>query len=406
MSKLQPVRGTHDLLPEEFSKFLAIINTARKLAVSYGFEEIATPIFEFTEVFSRSVGETSDIVNKEMYSFLDRGGESITLRPEFTAGIVRSFISNGLQQNLPCKFFSNGPVFRYERPQKGRQRQFHQLNFEWLGAGKPSDDAETIEMAATLLRELNVKAELNINSLGDTASRQNYQKVLVEYFNDHRANLSDDSKIRLEKNPLRILDSKDEGDKKINANAPRLEDHLNEESVAYYSRVKDYLEELDLTFVQNSNLVRGLDYYNHVVFEFVSGDLGAQNTVLAGGRYDGLVSTMGGPATPAVGWGAGLERLMLISDIKTEKTKPICVIAGDDDLKAVALKIAQTLRRQGKAVEVASQTNFKKALQYANKIGASEAYIYGGNEAANHQVTVKDLNSGEQKTLPLSALSL
>lgn len=404
MSKLQPVRGTHDLLPDEFAKFLGITNIARFIGERYGYAEIATPIFEFTDVFARSVGETSDIVNKEMYTFKDRGDESITLRPEFTAGIVRAFISNGLQQNLPCKFFSTGPVFRYERPQKGRQRQFHQLNFEHLGAGKPSDDAEVIEMAARLLQELNIKAELNINSLGDAESRKNYQKVLVEYFNDHRANLSDDSKIRLEKNPLRILDSKDEGDRKINVNAPLMNEYLNEESVAYYSRVKDYLEELGIAFVQNSNIVRGLDYYNHIVFEFVSGDLGAQNTVLAGGRYDGLVQQMGGPQVPAVGWGAGLERLLLLSDIVPKKQKPICVIAGDDDLKAVALKIAQTLRSNGKTAEVASQTNIGKAMKFANKIGAAEAYIYGENEAINRTVTIKDLESGEQKTLPISSI--
>ncbi len=404
MSKLQPVRGTHDLLPEEFAKFLAIVATARRLAESYGYSEIATPIFEFTDVFARSVGETSDIVSKEMYTFQDRGGENLTLRPEFTAGIVRSFISNGLQQSLPCKFFSTGPVFRYERPQKGRQRQFHQLNFEYLGAGKPTDDAETIEMAARLLRQLNVKTELHINSLGDVESRQNFQKVLTQYFNDHRDDLSEDSKIRLSKNPLRILDSKDEGDKKINLGAPKLEDYLNEQSVAYYSNVKEYLKALGLDFVQNSNLVRGLDYYNHIVFEFVSGDLGAQNTVLAGGRYDGLVKQMGGPETPAVGWGAGLERLMLISDIQPQKTKPACVIAGSEELKTTALKIAQSLRNQGKAVEVAAQTNIGKALKFANKIDAIEAYIYAGDEAANNQVTVKDLVSGEQQLIALHSI--
>lgn len=405
MNKLQPVRGAHDLLPEEFAKFLAIQNLARRITASYGFAEIATPIFEFTDVFARTMGETSDVVNKEMYTFKDRGDESITLRPEFTAGIVRSFISNGLTQSLPCKFFSTGPVFRYERPQKGRQRQFHQLNVEWLGATGATSDAEVILMAAQVLTELGIKAELQVNSLGCKQSRENYRIKLVEYFSKYQNDLSEDSKLRLAKNPLRILDSKDEGDKKINSTAPKLADSLSAESKNNFDSIINLLTTNNLTPITNPNLVRGLDYYNDVVFEFTSGDLGAQNTVLAGGRYDSLVETMGGSPTQAVGWGAGLERLMLLSNIAAVKPQGICVIAGDNELKITALKIAQKLRKAGKIVEVAAQTNIGKALKYANKINAAEAYIYAGDEAAKNIVTVKNLVSGEQKTLPINDFS-
>jgi histidyl-tRNA synthetase len=405
MNKLQPVRGTHDLLPEEFAKFLAIQKLARRITASYGFAEIATPIFEFTDVFARTMGETSDVVNKEMYTFKDRGDESITLRPEFTAGIVRSFISNGLQQSLPCKFFSTGPVFRYERPQKGRQRQFHQLNVEYLGGNKFSDDYTVIAMAEHLLRELEIKSELHINSLGCTQSRQNYRSALVEYFDKYKNELSDDSKIRLDKNPLRILDSKNETDIKISADAPKLADYLSDASKNSFDSLKNMLSKLlDITFTENPKLVRGLDYYNDVVFEFKSSDLGAKDTILAGGRYDGLVKLMGGPETPAVGWGAGIERLMLASNFSSKNSTDILVIAGSDELRTNAEMIGRNLRKK-QSVEVITQKDIGKALKYANKINAAEAYIYAGDEAAKNIVTVKNLVSGEQKTLPISDFS-
>lgn len=404
MTKLQPVRGTHDLLPDEFAKFFAIQTAAREISERYGFREMATPIFEFTDVFKRTMGETSDVVTKEMYEFQDRGGESICLRPEFTAGIVRSLLSNSLTQDLPQKLFSTGPVFRYERPQKGRQRQFHQLNIEHIGARGAVDDVEVIAMAAELLQKLGIKAELQINSLGDTETRKNYHAELVKYFTQHREALSDDSKTRLEKNPMRILDSKDEGDRKLIANAPMFSEHFSETAQTYFETVQEGLRSLGLIFTVNEKLVRGLDYYSHTVFEFVSGDLGAQNTVLAGGRYDGLVSTMGGPEIPAVGWGAGLERLLLLADIKPQKAKPVCVIAGNEALKITALEIAQKLRANGKMVEIAPQANIGKALKFANKIGAFEAYILGEQEVERGVVQVKNLETGAQTEIKVAQI--
>ena len=413
MSKLQPVRGTHDLLPDEFAKFFAIQNVAREIVAKYGFREMATPIFEFTEVFARTMGETSDVVTKEMYQFEDRGGESITLRPEFTAGIVRSFISNGLQRELPLKLFSTGPVFRYERPQKGRQRQFHQINVEWLGAQVWTSDIEVIMMANDLLKNLGITSTLHINSLGDSESRYSYREALVKYLEKYTNDLSDDSKIRLDKNPLRILDSKDEGDKKIVSQAPRLLDSLSADSKEKYNYIVEQLsmyKQLGFIddFIQDDKLVRGLDYYNDVVFEFKSDSLGAQDTILAGGRYDSLVKKMGGIDTAAVGWGAGIERLMLLSNIAPELPKKIVVIAGSDRLRSQAHRIAYELRRKkkGLTVLVASQINISKALTYANKIAASEAYILGEDEAAKNCVTVKNLIDGSQKTLSISDINL
>ena len=401
MSKLQPVRGTHDLLFDEYAKFNAITNIARKIAASYGFREWQTPIFEFTDVFARTIGETSDVVTKEMYTFQDRGGENLTLRPEFTAGIVRSFISNGLQRELPLKIFTTGPVFRYERPQKGRQRQFHQLDAEWLGAQGWESDVEVILMAAKLLKELGINAELQLNSLGCKESRDNYRTKLVEYFSKFEAELSEDSKTRLHKNPMRILDSKDENDKKICENAPKLADSLSAASKENFDKVVNFLTANGQRSTVNGSLVRGLDYYNDIVFEFVSGDLGAQNTVLAGGRYDGLVTQMGGPATPAIGWGAGLERLMLLANIEAKKPEITVVIAGEDLIKPLALQLAEKLRSQGKIVELAKQTNIGKALNFANKIGAVEAYILGESEVAKNVVQHKNLVTGEQKEVSL-----
>ncbi|PIR31653.1 MAG: histidine--tRNA ligase [Alphaproteobacteria bacterium CG11_big_fil_rev_8_21_14_0_20_44_7] len=396
MSKLQPVRGTHDLLPDEFEKFFRIQQVAREITSRYGFREMATPIFEFTDVFARTMGETSDVVNKEMYSFEDRGAESLTLRPEFTAGMVRSVISNGLQQNLPLKLFTTGAVFRYERPQKGRQRQFHQLNVEHFGDATPLADAEAILMAAELLKALGISSELHINSLGDAESRALHREALVSYLGKYKNDLSEDSKTRLEKNPLRILDSKDEGDKKICENAPKLADSFNDISRKFFDDVQNLLAANNQALTINHNLVRGLDYYNHTVFEFKSAELGAQDTILAGGRYDGLVKQMGGQDIPAIGWGAGLERLLLLAEIKPQAREIYAVIAGNDELKSTALQICQNLRAQGKMAEIIAQTNIGKAMKKANNMGASFAVIYGEDEAKENSYTLKNLNSGEQ----------
>lgn len=401
MTKLQPVRGTHDLLPDEFAKFQAITSFARSITSKYGFKPMATPIFEFTDVFARTMGESSDVVNKEMYQFEDRGGESITLRPEFTAGVVRALISNGLQQHLPLKLFTSGPVFRYERPQKGRQRQFHQISCEHFGNATPIADADVIAMAADLLSALKIESKLHINSLGDTASRAQHRENLLAYLKKYEADLSDDSKNRLVTNPLRILDSKDENDRKICVDAPKLADNLNDESKAFFDEVLQGLDILGIEYTLDNNLVRGLDYYNHTVFEFKSAELGAQDTILAGGRYDGLVKQMGGVECPAIGWGAGIERLMLLTDFEVHDAEMYMLIAGSPELKPQLLKIAQKLRAQGKTVEIAHQNNIGKAMKFADKKGASFAVIYGEEEAAKNVAQLKNLKTGVQEEITL-----
>ncbi len=404
MSKLQPVRGTHDLLPEEFEKFWQVQSLAREIAGLYGFRETQTPIFEFTEVFARGMGETSDVVSKEMYTFEDRGGEKITLRPEFTAGLVRSFISNGLQQHLPLKLFSTGPVFRYERPQKGRQRQFHQVNFEQFGGRSSLIDFEMIEMADRFLKMLGIKAELQINSLGDMNSRLKYRDALVEYLKKFEGDLSADSKTRLVKNPMRILDSKDEGDHKILENAPQMNNYLTTDSLTYYIQIKDKLAKHNVAFTENQKLVRGLDYYTDIVFEFVSGDLGAQNTILAGGRYDGLVKQMGGADTPAVGWAAGMERLILAAKLEPTEEEKYVVIGNSEEYQNDLLDIAKTLRDAGKRVVIAHQFNIGKALKFANKENATHVVILGEEEKAKGVVQLKNFVSGGQKEIKVEEL--
>ena len=300
---LQPVRGTRDLIGDDAARHFHVVETARRITALYGFAEWQTPIFEDTKVFSRTLGETSDVVTKEMYTFEDRGGDSITLRPEGTAGVCRALITGGLTQTLPQKVFYAGPMFRYERPQKGRYRQFHQIGVELLGTDSPLADAEVIACGWQILNELGVAkdVELQINTLGDVQSRENYRAALVAYFSEHAAALSADSKTRLEKNPLRILDSKDESDKVLVASAPLIYDHLSDYAKGQYKLLKDFLTVFGVTFTENPRIVRGLDYYNHTAFEFVTTALGAQGTVLAGGRYDGLVEQMGGPHVPGVG---------------------------------------------------------------------------------------------------------
>ncbi|MBN2752282.1 MAG: histidine--tRNA ligase, partial [Rhodospirillaceae bacterium] len=325
MSSLQSVRGTHDLLPEEMRAFRHVVETSRMTAALYGFAEMATPIFEFSGVFARTLGDTSDIVTKEMYTFADRKGESLTLRPEGTAGIARAFISNGLSNDLPFKVFYSGPMFRYERPQKGRQRQFHQVGVELLGVADPQADVEVVAMGRHILDSLGLKGNvtLEINTLGDVESREAYRDALVAYLSKHVADLSADSRERLDRNPLRILDSKDEGDRALIKDAPLLGAYLNESSRAFYDELKNGLLDLGLDFVENPHLVRGLDYYGHTAFEFTTDALGAQGTVMAGGRYDGLIKVMGGPSTPGVGWAAGVERLSMLLSEAPAVSRPV-----------------------------------------------------------------------------------
>jgi len=407
--KLQPVRGTHDLLPEEARKFRFITTCALAVAERYGYGEISTPIFEFSDVFHRTLGDTSDVVTKETYSFTDRGGEGITLRPEFTAGIARAFVSNNLQDQLPLKLFYSGPAFRYERPQKGRQRQFHQIGVELLGVDSPLGDVETIALAHQVLTALGLKdkVKLEINTLGDAASRGHYRMTLVDYFRAHEAQLSEDSKARLARNPLRILDSKDEGDRKIIVNAPRMKDHLTPEAQAYFTKVTEGLAGLGIAFTLNERLVRGLDYYNHTVFEFTTDLLGAQGTVLAGGRYDGLVELMGGPATPGIGWAAGIERLAALMDwqaLPAKASRPIAFIPLGEKAEEEALKSVQLLRKEGFHVEFAYKGNLGNRMKKANRANAIVALIFGDTELAKGVVTLKELDSGEQKEVAFTDL--
>jgi histidyl-tRNA synthetase len=405
MTALQPVRGTRDLIGEEFRRHHAVAEAARRASALYGFEEWATPIFEDTRVFSRGLGDSSDVVMKEMYSFEDRGGDSLTLRPEMTAGVCRALVSNGLtQSNLPRKVFYAGPMFRYERPQKGRYRQFHQIGIEVLGAAEPLADAEVIACGWDILVALGVSdgTVLEINTLGDAESRDAYRAALVAYFSAHRDALSHDSQVRLEKNPLRILDSKDEGDRAIVAGAPVINDHLSEAAAGFHAAVKGHLVRFGVPFRENPRIVRGLDYYSHTAFEFVTDRLGAQGTVMAGGRYNGLVEEMGGPPTPSVGWAAGIERLSMLMPQAPAAPRPVAVIPVGDAAEEPALDVLQALRRAGVAAEIAYRGNLKRRMERANRIGARAAVILGDEEIAAGVAQLRDLDAGTQQKVPLA----
>ncbi len=404
MSSLQSVRGTHDLLPDEARRHRRVEEIAFDVARRYGFGEIITPIFEFTEVFARTLGDTSDVVTKEMYTFTDRSGESITLRPENTAGVARAFISGGLSQNLPLKFFYRGPMFRYERPQKGRLRQFNQIGVELLGVEGPQADIEVIALGYHVLRALGLgdKVKLELNSLGDAESRAAYRDALVAFLLERKDRLSKESLDRLERNPLRVLDSKDEGDRAVVVDAPILTDYLNEASRTFFDTVKAGLTAVGVPFELNSRLVRGLDYYSHTAFEFTSTDLGSQGTVLAGGRYDGLIGQMGGPATSGIGWAAGAERLSMLVEDTSSQDRPIAIIPMGGGLEA--LQIAQALRDAGFVIDLGYSGNMKKRMARANKQNARAAIILGEDELARQAAMVRDLDSGEQQEVALSAL--
>ncbi len=406
MKKLQPVRGTHDLLPDDQQRHRHIQETARHIAGLYGYAEMATPVFEFADVFRRTLGDTSDIVTKEMYA-LEQGDEDIVLRPEGTAGVVRAVISGGLTQNLPLKFFYAGPMFRYERPQKGRQRQFHQVGVELIGAAEPLGDVEIIALAAQLLNALGLRDRtvLEINSLGDPESRDAYRSALVGYLERFRADLSEDSQARLERNPLRVLDSKNEGDRRIVADAPLFADSLTADATAFFDKVKQGLSDLDIAYSENPRLVRGLDYYGHTAFEFTTEHLGAQGTVLAGGRYDGLMEMMGGPAVPGVGWAAGIERLALLAGDPPEAPRPVAVVPIGDACVAAAVKLTQELRAAGIAADIAYRGNLKRRMARANKVNARAAVLIGDEELAEGAATLRDLDSGEQQRIPLDAVA-
>lgn len=406
MSGLQPPRGTHDLIGETMRRHHHVVETARRVLRTYGFEEWSTPIFEDMRVFSRTLGETSDVVSKEMYTFEDRGGESITLRPEGTAAICRALVTNGLTQSLPQKVFYHGPMFRYERPQKGRYRQFHQIGAELIGAESPLRDAETIAMAQDILRELGLgdHVTLELNTLGDLASRQAWRDALVAYFRDHADALSEESRIRLEANPLRILDSKSEQDRKLLDDAPAFADYLNDESRQFWDTLRDSLQAFGVDFIENPRIVRGLDYYSHTAFEFVTSKLGAQGTVLAGGRYEGLVEQMGGPAIPAIGWAGGIERLAMLLDSVPELPAGIALVPMGDEAVLKAASIARALRSAGLRAEIETRGNMKKRMERVVKSGASHAIVLGDEEIAKNIVQLRDLSSREQQEVPVAEL--
>ena len=407
MSQLRPPRGTHDLLGDDARRHRHVAETARTVAGLYGYGEIATPIFEFTEVFQRTLGETSDIVTKEMYTFEDRGGDRITLRPENTAGVVRAVITGGLTQELPLRFFYAGPMFRYERPQKGRLRQFHQIGIELIGAPEPLADVEVIATGAHILERLGVleNTSLEINTLGDRESRLVYREVLVAYLEGHRERLSRDSLIRLERNPMRILDSKDEGDRAVVAEAPLLGEHLNQASRDFFARVQEGLARLGIACTLSPRLVRGLDYYTHTAFEFTTTALGAQGTVMAGGRYDGLMREMGGPDVPGVGWAAGIERLAMLLAETPPVARPVAIVPIGAEAEERAQLLTHELRRAGVTVDLAFKGKPGQRMKRADRIGARWAVSLGSDELARGVVQLRDLDSGAQEELAASDLA-
>jgi histidyl-tRNA synthetase len=369
----KPIRGTQDMLGETADRFHHVVTTFDRVRRLYGFKRIEVPVFEATAVFSRSLGETTDVVSKEMYTFEDRGGDSLTLRPEFTAGIARAYITEGWQQHAPLKVATHGPLFRYERPQKGRFRQFHQLDAEVIGAGEPVADVELLCFADQLLRELGVSegVTLKLNTLGDAASRDAWRAGLVAHFEAHRGELSEDSLTRLERNPMRILDSKDPRDRPAADSAPDIDGFLTSEAQDFFGAVTSGLDAAGVKWTRDARLVRGLDYYRHTAFEFVTDRLGAQGTVLGGGRYDGLIEALGGPHTPAVGWAAGIERLAMLGEApRAEPTELALVPDKDDESMNFAWKIANQLRQRNVSCEVYPTGKRDRRIERARNNGA------------------------------------
>jgi len=407
MTTLQPVRGTQSLLGEDADRLAAVIAAFDRVRRLFGFKRVEVPVIEDTAVFARSIGETTDIVSKEMYTFEDRGGDSITLRPEFTAGICRAYLTEGWQQQAPLKVATHGPAFRYERPQKGRFRQFHQLDAEVIGAAEPAADVEIISLGDQLLRELGIAdgVTLELNTLGDPATRDAWRTALIEYFNAHRTDLSEDSVARLERNPLRILDSKDPKDRALAASAPAIDEYLTPEAAEFFRAVTAGLDAAGVAWTRSPSLVRGLDYYRHTAFEFVTDRLGAQGTLIAGGRYDGLVEALGGPPTPAVGWAAGIERLAMMIDVPTLEAPDVVLVPLGERAEAEALRILAELRRVGIAADMSFRGNMKKRMSRASASGAVHALIIGDDELARGEAQLKHLGTGEQRPVLLQGLA-
>ncbi|MDI9313306.1 MAG: histidine--tRNA ligase [Hydrotalea sp.] len=405
MSNIQSVRGTQDFIGKRSAKLATVVARARRIAELYNYQEIITPLIESVQVFTESLGQESDIIHKEMFVFEDRGGDKICLRPENTAGVMRAFVENGLQQQLPCKFFYHGPMFRYERPQRGRYRQFHQFGVEYLHAPQSSAatamvDAEVITLGHGFLTGLGIgDYRLEINSLGSRESRVAYRAALVDYFNPYKNDLSADSKMRLQQNPLRILDSKDEGDKKLVAGAPHLKNYYDKESAEKFAALQALLTDAKIPFAVNQQLVRGLDYYCHTAFEFVTQQLGAQGTILAGGRYDDLPAMFGARDVRGVGFAAGLERLLELLPDDAVQESPLLFLCpiGDKSLAKVA-GVAMQLRNAGLRVEIGLSGDIKKSLSRANKLNAAVAIIFGDDELAKNQFQYKNLQQNTEQS--------
>ncbi len=412
MEKLQALRGMADLLPEQTNLWQHIELCIRRHFTRAGISEIRTPLLEPTELFARSIGENTDVVGKEMYTFKDKGERSCTLRPEGTASIVRSAIQNGLLSQGAQKLWYCGPMFRYERPQAGRLRQFHQTGLEFLGFSHPRSDVEAISIAWDLLNDLGVQnLTLQINSLGDSEDRFRFRESLTKWLNEHLEKLDKDSQDRIEKNPLRILDTKDSATKALLKNAPLLNESLSTKSKQRFNEVKYLLEELHIPFQFNPLLVRGLDYYSHTAFEITSDQLGSQSTVCGGGRYDSLVKELGGPDTNAIGWAIGMERIVILLDklksIDTHKEQKIYLVNKGKEAEYFALKVTRALRLLDKIVEIdLSQAAFSKQLKRADKSGAKWAIIIGDNEAKEEKVVLKNLRSATEDSTSEKNLAL
>ena len=403
----QPVRGMQSLIGEEADRFHAVVAAFDRVRRLYGFKRVEVPVLEPTAVFARSLGETTDVVSKEMYSFEDKGGESVTMRPEFTAGLARAFLTEGWQQFTPLKIVTHGPAFRYERPQKGRFRQFHQLDAEIIGAAEPQADVEAIALAAQLLAELGLseRSALRLNTLGDPETRKAWRDALHSHFTTHKAALSEESRARLERNPLRILDSKVHQDWPIADSAPGIDEFLTSEAGHFFEAVTKGLDAAGIRWEREPRLVRGLDYYRHTAFEFVTEELGAQSQLLGGGRYDGLVEALGGPHTPAIGWAAGIERLAMMIDAPAADAPLASLVPMGEAAEKEAQKILAALRAAGIAADMAYRGNMKKRMSRANSSGARFAIIIGDSEVEVGEAQLKDLGSGEQRSVAFDALA-
>ncbi|MBP0007355.1 MULTISPECIES: histidine--tRNA ligase [unclassified Roseofilum] len=409
MAQLQGIRGTRDILPDEVARWQWVEAIARKVLAQARYQEIRTPIFEQTELFARGIGEATDVVGKEMYTFTDRGDRSITLRPENTAGVVRSYIEHTLSSKGLQRLWYIGPMFRYERPQAGRQRQFHQLGLEAIGSADPRADAEVIALATQILKSLGLKSlKLDLNSVGNREDRLQYRQALVDYLTPYKEELDADSQDRLTRNPLRVLDSKDKRTQEIVENAPSLLEYLGDFSRTHFEQVQTLLADLGIDYEINPRLVRGLDYYTHTAFEIQSDDLGAQATVCGGGRYDGLVAELGGKETPAVGWAMGLERLMILVEKLAQvpdSTLDFYLISKGELAQRQSLKLAQGLREAGFSVELdLSGAALKKQMARGDKSGAIACLILGDREAEQQEVQLKWMSAKEQQTLEQSDL--